>query len=138
MGMFDAFIEQQDDWNQLDAPSQAVSAYEQKLQQLLELILRERDCTRSLDMAGLQAASEAKDQLLRELGGLDSSGFDNSSLAERVREENRRNAYLFWAGLGLVRDTMSFFGRQVPPPAYGALGGLVQSRQGTSLLSGRI
>ena len=138
MGMFDAFIEQQDDWTGLDAPSQALSDYEQKLQELLELILRERECSRNLDMAGLRAASGAKEQLVRELGGLDSTGFDNPRLIQQVREENRRNAYLFWAGLSLVRDTMSFFGRQVPPPAYGAFGGMVQSRQGTNLLSGRI
>lgn len=138
MGMFDAYIEQRDDWNELDATPQAVSEYEQKMQQLLELILRERECTRSLDLVGLQAASSAKEQLVRELSGLDSSDFHNPGLAEQVREENRRNAYLYWAGLSLVRDTMSFFGRQVPPPAYGAFGGMVQSRQGTNLLSGRI
>lgn len=138
MGMFDAFIEQHDDWNEPQALPPVSSDYERKLQELLELILRERDCVRALDMDGLQAATGAKEQLVRELSGLDSTGFHNPRLAEQVREENRRNAYLYWAGLSLVRDTMSFFGRQVPPPAYGAFGGMVQGRQGTNLLSGRI
>lgn len=137
MGMFDAFIEERDE--QLEtAPSRPVGEYEQKLEELLQLILRERDCARNLDMSSLNQVATAKDALVRELASFDGSGLVNSGLAERVREENRRNAYLFWAGLGLVRDTMEFFGRQVPPPAYGAFGGMVQGRNGTSLLSGRI
>lgn len=137
MGMFDAFIEESDE--QLETtPSRSAGEYEQKMEDLLQLILRERDCARNLDMAGLNQVATAKDALVRELATLDGSGLVSSELAERVREENRRNAYLFWAGLGLVRDTMDFFGRQVPPPAYGAFGGMVQGRNGTSLLSGRI
>lgn len=137
MGMFDAFIEERDE--QLEAaPSRPASEYEQKMEELLQLILRERDCARNLDMSGLNQIATAKDALVRELATFDGSSLVSSELAEQVREENRRNAYLFWAGLGLVRDTMEFFGRQVPPPAYGAFGGMVQSRSGTSLLSGRI
>ncbi|MHB1400175.1 MAG: flagellar protein FlgN [Trichloromonadaceae bacterium] len=139
MGMFDAYIEEVELPRDFGAATRMSCEVEQKMQQLLELILRERDCTRNLDMEGLSQVATAKDALLRELAALDGSGFDNARLAERVREENRRNAYLFWAGLSLVRDTMGFFGRQAPPPAYGALGGMVQGRRGgASLLSGRI
>lgn len=135
MGMFDAYIGDSDEQIET-APHRPASEYEQKMEQLLQLILRERDCARKLDMAGLNQVAGAKDALVRELASFDGSVV-NSELAVRVREENRRNAYLFWAGLSLVRDTMGFFGRQVPPPAYGALGGMVQGRS-TSLLSGRI
>lgn len=138
MGMFDAYIEELETPQEFAAAPRRHCEVEQKMQQLLELILRERDCTRNLDMEGLGQVAAAKDALLRELAALDGSGFDNARLAERVREENRRNAYLFWAGLSLVRDTMGFFGRQAPPPAYGAFGGMVQGRGGASLLSGRI
>lgn len=137
MGMFDAFIDEFDEQFEA-APSRSAGEYEQKMEELLQLILRERECSRNLDMAALTDVSTVKDALVRELATLDSSDFSNPRLAERVREENRRNAYLFWAGLGLVRDTMSFFGRQVPPPAYGALGGIVRGRPEANLLSGRI
>ncbi len=138
MGMFDAFMEE------IDAPDEAGPAppvateLEAKLQHLLELILSERERARTLDMKGLEAVSQEKEALLRELGELDGIGFDNPELARRVREENRRNAYLFWAGLNLVRDTMGFFEKQVPPPEYGAKGSLVHAQQGGKLLTGRI
>lgn len=138
MGMFDAFIGASDDGSPVDSTPQVAGAYELKLQQLLDLILRERDCLRQLDLEGLQAASGAKDLLVQELSGLDGGGLPNHRLLEQVREANRRNAYLFWAGLNLVRETMGFFGRKAPAPSYGAFGGMIQSRQGGNLLSGRI
>jgi hypothetical protein len=136
--MFDAFIEEFDEPIESAAALRSANELEQKMEQLLQLIQRERECCRSLDMVALAEVSTAKEALVRELALLDHSGFANPRLAERVREENRRNAYLFWAGLSLVRETMGFFRRQAPPPSYGALGGIVQGRPGANLLSGRI
>lgn len=109
-----------------------------RMNRLLELILEERKAARSLDMARLAAVSREKEDLARALGDFDEADEDIFELAEQIRLENRRNAYLFWAGLNLVRDTMEFFGRQAPPPRYDALGTTVQSAHGGRLLSGRI
>ncbi|KIH77546.1 hypothetical protein SAMN05660860_00975 [Geoalkalibacter ferrihydriticus] len=112
------------------------------LQRLHELILQERAAARGLDMSALNAVVREKEELiqaLHEQGSLDAYADDElAGLAERVREENRRNAYLFWTGLNLVRDTMAFFEKQVPPPGYGAAGLMTQTRPGGRLLSGRI
>ncbi|MDO3378048.1 flagellar protein FlgN [Geoalkalibacter halelectricus] len=112
------------------------------LRRLLELIMQERAAARGLDMRTLEAVASEKQALIELLQGLDAEALetdeDLSALARQVREENRRNAYLFWTGLNLVRDTMAFFERQVPPPGYGAAGLMTQSRPGGRLLSGRI
>ncbi|WP_305043433.1 hypothetical protein [Geoalkalibacter sp.] len=114
----------------------------ERLRHLHELILQEREAARNLDMAALGAVVREKEALIQQLHeerALDAyDDEDLVALAQLVREENRRNAFLFWTGLNLVRDTMAFFEKQAPPPAYRATGSLTQTRPGGRLLSGRI
>ncbi len=137
MGMFDAFLAATDTVE--SAPESRVETeLEKKLQLMLDLVLRERECAKALDTVGLAAVTQEKEALSQEIEALDASGFDNLELARRVREENRRNAYLFWVGLNLVRETMGFFEQQVPASAYSASGTVAQAQQGGKLLTGRI
>lgn len=109
-----------------------------QLHRLLELILRERDCAKRCALAEMSAATEEKELLLRSLGSLGELDAEGQSLARRIREENRRNAYLFWSALKWVRESMSFFGQQATPIGYGARGGMVSSANSGMLLSGRV
>jgi hypothetical protein len=110
----------------------------EQLQRLLSVILRERECARSLDMEDLLAASREKAALLSALGPADALSPEDRALAEAVRAENRRNAYLFWATLTWVRESMEFFGRQVAAVSYGAHGRALSSPHGGKLLSGKV
>ena len=82
----------------------------QRLQALLNLILQEREQAKKLDMGSLQQTAEHKQALLQDIGSLTMNQNDPEleRLARTVREENRRNAYLFWLTLGWVREQMTF------------------------------
>jgi hypothetical protein len=112
----------------------------QNLRRLHELILLERECARTLAMDELQRTLEEKGELLSAMDGLAEGELDaeDRALAEAIRHANRRNAYLYWAGLGWVREMMGFFGRQSAPMGYGAAGIVYQAPQGGRLLSGRV
>ena len=109
-----------------------------KLERLHSLILREREAAKTLDMTALNTVIQEKEELTQVLGAFEECDEDLFELVEEIRDENRRNAYLFWSGLSLVRESMEFFEKQVPPPGYGAHGSLAQARHGGKLLSGRI
>lgn len=109
-----------------------------QLQRLLELICRERECAKRCALEEMRAATEEKELLLRSLGPLAELDGEGRALAERIREENRRNAYLFWSALKWVRESMSFFGQQAAPVSYGARGGMVSVASSGMLLSGRV
>ncbi|APG27344.1 hypothetical protein A7E78_05495 [Syntrophotalea acetylenivorans] len=112
----------------------------QRLENLLQLILTEREQAKGLDMASLQESAEEKQRLLQSIG----SGIDDQSdpevqqLANQVREENRRNAYLFYLTLGWVREQMTFFGQRTAPTSYGSSAAQISEQRGGRLLSGRI
>lgn len=112
----------------------------EKLGRLYDLILQEREAAKGLDMVRLAEVVQQKEVVARDLaaGSIDQEDEEVRELADRIRRENRRNAYLFWSGLNFVRETMDFFGRQAPPAVYDAWGGAVQSPGGGRLLSGRI
>lgn len=110
----------------------------EQLQRLLSVILRERECARTLAMDELRLASREKAELLAALGTAESLSPEDRALAETVRAENRRNAYLFWATLTWVRESMEFFGRQVSAVSYGAQGRTLSSPYGGKLLSGKV
>ena len=109
-----------------------------RMTRLHELIIQEREAAKDLDVEKLASVAEEKEALVQILGTVEEPDEDLQALAEAIRNENRRNAYLFWSGLTWVRETMNFFGSQVPVPAYGSQGTNVQSKQGGKLLSGRI
>ncbi|MCF6289674.1 MAG: flagellar protein FlgN [Desulfobacterales bacterium] len=111
----------------------------EQLQQLHDLILRERECAKALDLDGLRAVTREKEELVRRLEPAVDRGPELRALAEKIKLENRRNAYLFWSSLKFVRDSMSFFTRQVSPPAaYGAGGRMIESSGSGLVLAGRV
>ncbi len=111
-----------------------------QLNKLLALIREEREYAKSLDMNHLRAVSEEKEQLLRTIGPLGDVDPGNQSLAAQIREENRRNAFLFWSALNWIRESMEFFGRQVAPNVYSPVGNYVSPANANSgrLLSGKV
>jgi len=108
------------------------------LVRLLELILEERECAKALNMEGLNAAMEAKEQVMKVLAHIKSIDDVDKPLAARIRNENRRNAFLFKSTLGWIRNTMEFFGKRTAPATYSPQGGTVSSRVSGRLLSGRV
>ncbi|MEZ4483723.1 MAG: hypothetical protein R2864_03725 [Syntrophotaleaceae bacterium] len=112
----------------------------QRLEILLQVILLEREQAKKLDMASLQRSAEEKQALLLSIGSQIDAQDDPEvqQLAKAVREENRRNAYLFWLTLGWVREQMTFIGQRSAPTTYGAAAGQVAQQRGGRLLSGRI
>ncbi len=118
----------------------SASALRRQLEELLQLILRERELAKSLDIEALGALQTEKEALLGALGEAvqGESAPELKELAARVREENRRNAYLFWSALGFIRSTMEFLGLQATPPGYGARGSSPRPSGGGLILSGRV
>jgi len=109
-----------------------------KLETLLELLLKERALTRDLDASGLQAVVASKEELLAEFNPQPEDVEGCEDLLKKIDHENRRNAYLLWSGLSVVRDLMGFFGKSVCPSVYGQSGQEIAVHQGGRLLSGRV
>lgn len=112
----------------------------QQLADLQQLILQEREFAKALDMENLARTAEAKSGLLAVLDSeaLPLEDEETRRLAATVREENRRNAYLFYMTLQWVRDLMTFYGQRTVPATYGAFANQVRQQDGGRLLSGRI
>ncbi len=112
----------------------------QQLHQLHDLILEEREHAKALRIEEMLATVRKKEQLLARIDLQEENLIDPQiqELAKTVREENRRNAYLFWAALRWVRDLMGFFGQQTSDTLYGAGAAARQVNYGGGLLSGRI
>lgn len=109
-----------------------------KLETLLELLLKERALTKSLDVSGLQAVVASKEELLAEFDPQPEDVEGCEDLLKQIDHENRRNAYLLWSGLGVVRELMGFFSKSVCPSVYGHSGREVAVHQGGRLLSGKV
>lgn len=112
----------------------------QQLHQLHGLILDEREHAKALRIEEMLATVREKERLLSSMDLREESLIDPQiqELAKTVREENRRNAYLFWAALRWVRELMGFFGQQTSNTLYGAGAASRQVNYGGALLSGRI
>ena len=111
-----------------------------QLETLLELLQQEREMAKALDMPGLQSVTVAKEKLLVELQPqLQPEKVEGLEfLLKQIDQENRRNAFLLWAGLNWVRDLMSFFGKTAMPQVYGDNGQSRTLAQGGRLLSGKV
>jgi hypothetical protein len=111
-----------------------------QLHQLHGLILEEREHAKALRIEEMLATVREKEQLLSRMDLQEENLVDPQiqELAKTVREENRRNAYLFWAALRWVRDLMGFFGQQTSNTLYGAGAAPRLVTHGGALLSGRI
>ncbi|MBN2644232.1 MAG: hypothetical protein JXR59_02015 [Desulfuromonadaceae bacterium] len=112
----------------------------ERMQELYQLILQERDCAKELRVEELEEVVQRKQELMQELSQESSESFtpEERALAESIRSENRRNAYLLWSALSWIRESMEFFGRKSRPESYTSYGSLRQGRGGGRLLSGRI
>lgn len=109
-----------------------------RLEQLHELLLRERECAKKMDLEGMHSLADEKKALLQTLESVENEGPEHAALAEKIRMENRRNAFLFWSTLKYIRESMAFFNRQVSRPAYGAGGRMQQGCNSGLVLKGRV
>lgn len=111
---------------------------EHQLNTLLDLLRQEREMAQNLDMNGLQAVVQAKQELLAGLKPQAEDVQDLQPLLRQIDQENRRNAFLLWTGLNWVRDMMGFFGKATMPQVYGDAGQSRSLKQGGRLLSGKV
>ncbi len=115
-----------------------VEQVQEKLDKLLELLHQERQAAIALDMQELERVVTCKQQLLH---GFDPQPQETEGLEDLLRQvdnENRRNAYLIWAGLGWVREMMVFFGRSTAQSTYGVKGQQCSHQVEGRLLSGKV
>lgn len=110
----------------------------EKLVQLHEIILKERECAKALDMNEMAVVNQRKEELLKSMGRMNDLEPEDRLFAEKIQTENRRNAYLFWSTLNWIRETMTFFGKQTAPVAYTPYGYAQTRNGGGKLLSGRV
>lgn len=108
------------------------------LVRLRDLILEEREYTKVLDMKSLAVAMQEKEELLQVLAHIHHLDEEDKEIAASIRHENRRNAYLFRASLGWIRETMEFFGKRTVPSSYSADAAIVSSKVNGRLLSGQV
>ena len=105
---------------------------------LRDLIFTERECAKALDMAGMIAAMQSKEEIVNVLAHVTSIDEQDKPIAGQIREENRRNAFLFRSTLGWIRQTMEFFGQKTVTATYSASAYTVASQVNGRLLSGKI
>lgn len=108
------------------------------LVRLRDLILEERECAKTLDMDGMIAAMQAKEDIVKVLAHVKVIGDRDKPIAAQIRQENRRNAFLFKSTLGWIRQTMEFFGQKTVTSTYSAAAGTVSSQVNGRLLSGKV
>jgi flagellar biosynthesis/type III secretory pathway chaperone len=106
--------------------------------QLHDIILKERECAKTLDMEGMISAMHSKEEIVKVLAHVKIIDEQDKPIAARIRSENRRNAFLFKSTLGWIRQTMELFGQKTVTSTYSAHGYSVASQVNGRLLSGRI
>jgi len=105
---------------------------------LRDLIREEREFAKKMDMDGMARVREEKETVIALLDGVHELAPEDREYARQVREENRRNAFLFRATLNWIQETMEFFGRTTVPATYGQSGTTSTPTVNGRLLSGRI
>ncbi len=105
---------------------------------LKEAIIKERQQAINLDLDGMYSAMQEKEELIHVLAHVKDIDEADKPLAEQIRYENRRNAFLFKSTLGWIRETMEFFGKKTSTSTYSASAGSVNAEVNGRLLSGRI
>lgn len=108
------------------------------LVRLRDLIIEERECAKALDLPAMSRIMAEKEDLLQILAHVQTLDPADKGIAAQIRHENRRNAYLFKATLGWIRQTMEFFGKRTVTTTYSANAGTVAANVNGRLLSGRI
>lgn len=110
----------------------------ERLLRLHELILQERECAKNLNIKGMLATVREKEDLLQALSNVSHIDESSKPLAKRIKNENRRNAFLFKSTLGWIRETMEFLGQKTVVNTYSAAAAAIPSTVNGRLLSGRI
>ena len=110
----------------------------QYLVRLLEIILKATLRDKALNIKGMVAAMTEKDALLQHLAPVQIIDEQDKTIASLIRQENRRNAFLFKSTLGWIRDTMAFLGQKTVTSTYSPTAYAVTSQVNGRLLSGRI
>lgn len=113
----------------------------EQMQQLLQVLQEERRQAKALNMEALDELNSRKETLVQGLRDMPAEALQDEQqrqLAQQIRQENRRNAYLYWSSLQWIRESMQFFGRQGPVTGYSTDGRTVRHNNGVNLLSGRI
>jgi len=105
---------------------------------LRDLIYQERECAKALDMKGMVSAMNAKEELMKVLAHVKVIDDLDKPIASQIREENRRNAFLFKSTLGWIRQTMEFFGQKTVTSTYSSSAYTVAPQVNGRLLSGKI
>ncbi|MEN8189416.1 MAG: flagellar protein FlgN [Thermodesulfobacteriota bacterium] len=108
------------------------------LVRLRDVIIKERESAIKLDLAALADAMEEKEELVRVLAHVKDVPPEDTDIAAQVRDENRRNAYLFKATLGWIKETMEFFGKNTVTSTYSSSADTVANQVNGRLLSGRV
>lgn len=108
------------------------------LVRLRDIIFEERECAKALDMQGMIAAMNTKEELVKVLAHVKVIDDQDKPIAGQIRAENRRNAFLFKSTLGWIRQTMEFFGQKTVTSTYSASAYTVASQVNGRLLSGKI
>jgi hypothetical protein len=105
---------------------------------LRDLIIEEREHAKALDLTAMAQVMAEKEELLQILTHVQTIDPADKGIAAQIRHENRRNAYLFKATLGWIRETMEFFGKRTVTSTYSASAGTISACVNGRLLSGRI
>lgn len=105
---------------------------------LRDVILEERECAKALDMPGMAAAMQKKAEIISVLAHVKSIAPEDHPIADQIRNENRRNAFLFKSTLGWIRETMEFFGQKTVTSTYSAGAYTIASQVNGRLLSGKV
>jgi len=108
------------------------------LVRLLKIIHEEREFAKELNIEGMTGATNKKEELLQVLAHVKIVDDQDRSIAIRIRQENRRNAFLFKSTLGWIRETMEFFGQKTVTSTYSPNAYAVSSQVSGRLLSGKI
>ncbi len=108
------------------------------LLQLRDIIRAEREHAKALDLEAMMADAQRKEVIIRALNSVESLHPDDQQYAREIRQENRRNAFLFRATLHWIQDTMEFFGRKTVPITYSPYGLSKNNTVNGRLISGSI
>ncbi len=108
------------------------------LAQLKDIILREREHAKQIDLQAMAVDMQEKESLIQLLSNIGELHPDDQHLASEIQKENRQNAYLFKSTLNWIQDTMEFFGKKAVPATYSNYGQTVNSNVNGRLLSGKI
>lgn len=105
---------------------------------LRDVIIKEREYAKALDIPGMMEMMHEKEELVQVLAHVQKIDEEDRPIAAQIRHENRRNAYIFKSTLGWIREIMEFFGKRTVTSTYSASAGTITSQVNGRLLSGRV